>query len=292
MSNKIDQDVTKILITMFQESKDMPEGEETWFGGDILSELTGLTPNELNDAVNFLGDRGLIERTNTIGTQPYRFHIIKLNSRGRYVYHDMMSAQEKEKVVKPQLSYLAPSNAIANTPPLPVGSPFGFTYLDWEYVQKKRRHRTNLFVVMGFQFESVHYDTEKLKTNIKASFQKTVDSYNQRGGRENILLEFKPLAAGYGEHLFNQIARDIIAADIAVFETSDINPNVMIEMGVALTWGSRVLPIRKVGLPKPPSDISGQTWADYAEDGAVFTKQNHDEELVAMIEKAIQKKSI
>jgi hypothetical protein len=44
-----------------------------------------------------------------------------------------------------------------------------------------------------------------------------------------------------------------------LFETSDNNPNVMIEMGVALTWDRRVFPIKKKGRPKPPSDISGQT---------------------------------
>jgi hypothetical protein len=109
--------------------------------------------------------------------------------------------------------------------------------------------------------------------------------------RAKISLEFKPLAAGYGEHLFNQITRDIIAADIAVFETSDMNPNVMIEMGVALTWGCRVLPIKKVGRSKPPSDISGQTWADYQNDGTGFTNPNHDDDILGMVERAIKKKS-
>ena len=52
-----------------------------------------------------------------------------------------------------------------------------------------------------------------------------------------VQLDFQSLAAGYGGHLFNKIARDIIGADIAVFETSNLNPNVMLEMGVALTWG-------------------------------------------------------
>jgi hypothetical protein len=47
----------------------------------------------------------------------------------------------------------------------------------------------------------------------------------------------------YGEYLFNEIARDIISADIAVFDTSGLTPNVMLEMGVALTSGTRVPPI-------------------------------------------------
>ena len=52
-------------------------------------------------------------------------------------------------------------------------------------------------------------------------------------------LKFRAVHAGYvkSEHLFNEIARDIISSDIAVFETSDMAPNVFIEIGVALTWG-------------------------------------------------------
>jgi hypothetical protein len=56
-----------------------------------------------------------------------------------------------------------------------------------------------------------------------------------RSTSEEVRLALRSLRAGYGEHLFNEIARDVIRADIAVFETSDRNPNVMIEMGVALT---------------------------------------------------------
>lgn len=101
---------------------------------------------------------------------------------------------------------------------------------------------------------------------------------------------FQPLAAGYGEHLFNEIARDIISADIGVFETSDLNPNVMLEMGVALTWGVRVLPIKVQGKDRPPSDISGQTWADYLDSGSTFVDPEHETKLVRMIERAIRKK--
>jgi hypothetical protein len=62
--------------------------------------------------------------------------------------------------------------------------------------------------------------------------------------RMDISLVFVNLATGYEEHLFNKISSDIISSDIAVFETSDLNPNVMIEIGVALTREIKVLPIR------------------------------------------------
>ncbi len=90
-------------------------------------------------------------------------------------------------------------------------------------------------------------------------FAKAVAEHNASVRALRAKLEFHVLSAGYGDHLFNKIARDIISADIAVFETSDLNANVMMEMGVALTWGVRVLPIKKQGRPGPPSDVSGQT---------------------------------
>jgi hypothetical protein len=70
-------------------------------------------------------------------------------------------------------------------------------------------------------------------------FELAVQRYNDgRRVTTSVKLKFSVLAAGYGEHLFNQIARGIIGSDVAVFETSDLNANVMLEMGVALTWGS------------------------------------------------------
>jgi hypothetical protein len=54
-----------------------------------------------------------------------------------------------------------------------------------------------------------------------------VETYNLRHQESSIVLNFSPLGAGYGEHFFNQIAREIISANIAVFDASDRNPNVV-----------------------------------------------------------------
>ncbi|MGQ0791555.1 MAG: hypothetical protein ACT4NJ_04935 [Nitrosopumilaceae archaeon] len=121
-------------------------------------------------------------------------------------------------------------------------------------------------------------------------FENAVEEYNKTPGAIHVELNFLPLKAGYGEHLFNEIARDIISADIAVFEASDLNPNVMIEMGVALTWGVRVLPIKEKSSPKAPSDISGQTWATYENSGKQFEDMDHERKLIRMVERAARKK--
>jgi len=118
-----------------------------------------------------------------------------------------------------------------------------------------------------------------------------VKAYNDLPNAIPVQLIFRPLAAGYGEHLFNKIARDIISADIAVFETSDLNPNVMLEMGVALTWDVRVLPIKLQGQPSPPSDVSGQTWADYVNDAQQFVDSEHHHKMIEMVQRAARKKA-
>jgi len=130
-----------------------------------------------------------------------------------------------------------------------------------------------------------------LKTNVEEMFRVALRRYSERPDALPARLEFSPLQAGYGEHLFNEIARDIISADIAAFETSDLNANVMVEMGVALTWGVRVLPIKQLGRPKPPSDISGQTWADYENSAATFVDPDHHEKLDRIVTRAVKKKA-
>lgn len=145
-------------------------------------------------------------------------------------------------------------------------------------------------MVLGSKFESPHFNTDNLRENVKVMFQKVVDKYNSIYPDENTSLKFTPLHAGYGEHLFNQIARDIISSDIAVFETSDLAPNIFLEIGVALTWGSSVFLIKKEGCPPPSSDISGQTYADYTENASTFIDSRHEEKLFLMVERAIRKK--
>jgi hypothetical protein len=171
----------------------------------------------------------------------------------------------------------------------PIGSPFGFGNPDWEAVSLDHEDASRLIVVLGHPSKSEYFDSARLHTSIAAQFQAALTAALPRV-RRAVVLDFRVLSAGYGGHLFNQIARDIISSDIAVFETSDVNSNVMIEMGAALTWGTRVFPIRWRDAPPPPSDISGQTWATYDADGSVWTDPRHDAQLAKMVELACLRK--
>lgn len=289
---QIDRDMIAVLHVLAESQRD------EYTSGRDLSTRTELDPDRINDAVALLVQAGHAEWTQSLGTAPYDFGDVAITPRGRYESQRLLSQSPQDSsasvttdVPLPQLN----SENVAATgasilPPVPIGSPYGFTDEDWEVVSDHKGREDYLYTVFGHQLESEVFDTERIRTNIKSMMRVAVQHYNSRRAGEPIRLEHKNLSAGYGEHLFNNIARDIIGADIAIFEVSDLNPNVMLEMGVALTWGVRVLPIKAAGKPKPPSDVSGQTWADYAEDASEFLDPEHDRKLVRMVEHAVRKK--
>ena len=278
MAETIEENANIILRALTGQGRD--EIGRAMLTGNDLTHITDLLPAQINDAVTILVEAGLAEWRQALGTSPYIFREIGITPRGRY---EIERNELKETEADARISTIS-------RPPSPVGSPFGFQDQDWETVAERKSQSKNLYVVLGYQFDSQHYDSEKLKENIESNFQHTIDEYKRLLGSSDVELIFQPLAAGYGEHLFNEIARDIISADIAVFDTSDLNPNVMVEMGVALTWGVRVLPIKEKSCPKPPSDISGQTWADYHNSAAEFTDKEHYKKLLRMVERAVRKK--
>jgi len=287
VSTEIESDAATVLRTLAEYNMvpDDPNRGRHSLDGTTLCSLTELTPQRLNDAVEFLHSGGNLELQRYLGTAPFTFGSVSLTPRGRYEHQRMisMTRQEPERVqsnTAPQLM----------RQPQPVGSPYGFTEEDWEFLEIERRRTDRVKIVLGLQYESEAYNRSQLIENLRTSLQVAVDMYNREPGHTSIVLDFKPLTAGYGEHLFNGIARDIISSDISVFETSDLNPNVMIEMGVAMTWGTRVLPIKAEGRAKPPSDISGQTWADYRNNAAEFVDPEHTQKLVRMIDRAMRKK--
>ena len=282
MANTIEKNATLILRVLA--GLPVQDDETPWLPGERLAASTLLSPSELNDAITILQEAGLVEWYQTLGTAPYRFNEVRITSRGRF---------ELERALTPTPTP-TPAQPAGDVPPLrslsPVGSPYGFREEDWEALNERKPTPDVLFVVVGHQFESQYFESALLTANLKAAFERALAAYNVLPGSSPTRLDFRPLAAGYGEHLFNEIVRDIISSDIAVFETSDLNPNVMVELGVALTWGVRVLPIKCEGRPRPPSDISGQTWADYRHNGSVFLDPEHPRKLLRMVERAVRKK--
>ena len=247
-----------------------------------IQSSTGLSPQDINDAVNYLNDIGAVSASHTFGTAPFDFSNVFLESKGKFLFHELNEGKGTNEKH-------AQKRTLPDKPLNPVGSPFGFSEQDWVEVVVRKSDSSRLYVVLGMQFVSNVYNTEELTENLRSFVQTAVDQYNSTFNTK-IELDFKALGAGLGEHLFNQIARDIISADIAFFETSDLNPNVMIEMGVALTWGTSVIPIKEKTAERPPSDISGQTWVNYSDSCKKFDERDFTKRLVVTIKRVIERK--
>ncbi|MCW4025483.1 MAG: hypothetical protein NWF01_10700 [Candidatus Bathyarchaeota archaeon] len=258
----------------------------TYVTGNDIQLATGLEPFRINHAVAFLKDDHLIESIQSYDIPPFIFHSVKLTAKG----NEEIERKRWQRILKPLEKKHEPYATNVSTIERPVGSPFGFTDNDWRAISVWKKRKNILYVVFGCKFASDYCNYSELGKNIKKLFKESVARYNKENHEDIVELKYSSLHAGYGEHLFNEIAREIISSDIAVFETSDMAPNVFIEIGVALTWGSSVLLIKNAKCPIPPSDISGQTYADYSDNGKKFADSDYSEKIYRMVEKAVRKK--
>jgi len=277
-------DATKVLLALANYGQGEGDSQKGRYSleGDEVADATGLSPERINDAVDILDESGYVRTMKVMGTAPYSFHSVELTPRGRVEGERVQSSED--------MTTEAPSSEpLVKRSVTPVGSPYGFTDQDWAAVTVDRENADAVIVCFGYQWTSPLYSTSDLEANVEKMFDTALGSVNARNGT-NAQLLFRKLEGGYGGHLFNEIARHIIGSDIAVFDTSDQNPNVMIELGVALTWGRSVLPMRDQRSPKTPSDISGQTWAEYLNSGATWSDPNHARKLEKLVELAISRK--
>ncbi len=281
--NPIEQDALYILKILVEKGTKRASGK-------MIKEETDFDAETINDAINYLEDLNAVDVLRGMGTSPYNFFNIGVTSRGRYLYHEIFSDQQGSIIDENPTNEEKLTKSLPERPLNPVGSPYGFTDEDWESVALKKQDKNHLNVVFGLQYKSKYYDTNQIIEIIKAHFKVSITNFNTKNDDMDVELNFEKLSAGLGEHVFNNIAGKIIASDIAIFEVSDHNPNVMIELGVALTWGIRVLPLREINSPNLPSDISGQTWTAYENSGLKIDDNNFQEKLDVIVDRAIRKK--
>lgn len=203
ISRTVEANAFYVLETLVSEQKD--ETGRVTLHGTRLAELTALTPSEINDAVSILEESGMVESLKAIGTRPYTFYNVTLTSRGRYEYERHQSTPQNTEIGEHRV-------AIS---PVPIGSPYGFTDEDWELVTTRKNDHTKIYIVFGFEFESSYYNRNSLAENIESMFADALHEYRKNDRSvSDVEIEFKTLAAGYGGHLFNEIACDIISSDI------------------------------------------------------------------------------
>lgn len=115
----IEDDVEKVLVTLadYGVSPNDEERGRHALEGDELVKLTGFAPNRLNDAVEVLEGRNLVELRNYLGTAPFDFGEVKLTAGGRVeaeriahapgplgnLVHSALQTHDKASVLRRQL---------------------------------------------------------------------------------------------------------------------------------------------------------------------------------------------
>jgi hypothetical protein len=281
-------DATRVLLHLSNAGQPPRQGHMALEGNALVGPLN-LTPERINDAVDILEESGFVETGRYLGTHPFVFKDVSLTARGRLEAGRLKQPPRPTPSTAPSAADAPRVRRVLN----PVGSPYGFQDEEWEQVQRDQGDPQKLIVVFGHQWNSSNFNSAELQRNVQESIQRALAEVTEvLPGRPPIQLDFRVLKAGYGSHLFNEIAKDILGADIAIFDTSDMNPNVFLELGVALTWGRRILPIRERSTQPPPSDISGQTWATYSDSGKIWDDDEHHAKMVAMVKRAVEKKLV
>ena len=100
MANPIVANATQVIKALFENNA---SGEEEFEGEDLVG-FTKLSPQALNDAVDYLDSKGFLNRQDFMGTTPYDFGHVNLNVHGKHFYHELNSnqvvAKKKPRTVK------------------------------------------------------------------------------------------------------------------------------------------------------------------------------------------------
>jgi len=87
---RIEENVVKVLA--FLVDSRLPDVD-----GDAISKSTGLTPENINDAIDYLESLGAVDLYRGMGTTPYKFSSVSVTAQGKYLYHqESKIAQPKE----------------------------------------------------------------------------------------------------------------------------------------------------------------------------------------------------
>jgi len=114
-------------------------------------------------------------------------------------------------------------------------------------------------VFLGYQFESGYYPSASLQSTIVKATQIVSGDLRERG----LVLDLDPVGHREGEHITCEICEKMQRAIFCVFEVSDLNPNVMLELGTALGLGKKIALLRHGESKAPSSDMSGLKYIPY-----------------------------
>ncbi len=142
-------------------------------------------------------------------------------------------------------------------------------------------NRDPFTVFLGYQFKSNHYRSAILRDMV-------INATKEASGdlrAQNVSLRYDPVDQRKGDHISCEICEKIQKSIICIFEVSDQNPNVMMELGMALGVGRKVLLLRHQNGKEIPSDLKGLNRIEYSDNNDL---RNRGATLAAEIERFVE----
>lgn len=127
-------------------------------------------------------------------------------------------------------------------------------------------------VFAGYQFKSEYFKRPELDDAIVFAADSAADSIPEN---DEIELKYNPIDITPGKIIIEELKSLINGSDICIFEASDLNNNVFIELGLALAYEKPIIILVNSSVPnkiKLPSDISGIVYVSYPDMGKLKAK--------------------
>lgn len=117
-----------------------------------------------------------------------------------------------------------------------------------------------LTVTFCYQFSSQHYDKVELHSCIARAIEE-VDR-----GIDGINVVYDPIEEGLSSEVIHEnITKTIQKSNLVIFELSDLNPNVLFELGLAKGRDKPIIVLREEGVEKPlPTDVQSFIYLKYS----------------------------
>lgn len=124
----------------------------------------------------------------------------------------------------------------------------------------KRTLHNDHTVFLAYQFSSDYYRGFDLLSSVRLG----VESANQEAKKSGLSVSFKQVSRNEGFHIWCEICEGIINSSVCIFEISDNNPNVYLELGLAIAHGKEIVLVRNRTSGDVPSDLAGIKYVSYS----------------------------
>lgn len=125
--------------------------------------------------------------------------------------------------------------------------------------------KKNIRVFAGYQFKSSYFKRSKLDEALSWVAQSVSNDFSIENCRVDV--QYEPVDVTPGSILIEELKSLIKSSDICLFEVSDLNHNVFIELGIALSDNKPAIMLRNSSTGEDarlPSDLSGIIYHRYS----------------------------